>query len=184
MKRILVAALLLAGCGSGSFKYPSMTTPSPSPLVLTTSTPVHPGIAPLRRVAPGFVLPNRALTPGAVQSTKLSDICPHTNPAFEAARPGTAVKEQVYREYDILTHVSGAYEIDHLVPLELGGANDIKNLWPEPNDHPRPGALNSKDLLENKLHAMVCAGQLSMTEAQKAIAANWVAVYRKYYAGG
>jgi hypothetical protein len=38
------------------------------------------------------------------------------------------VKAQVHREYGIASHQSGEYEIDHLISLELGGSNDIKNL--------------------------------------------------------
>jgi hypothetical protein len=34
----------------------------------------------------------------------------------------------------------GDYELDHLVPLEVGGApSTATNLWPEPNSHPAPG---------------------------------------------
>jgi hypothetical protein len=48
-------------------------------------------------------------------------------------------------------------EVDHLISLELGGSNDIKNLWPEPY-LPRPGA-RQKDVLENWLHKQVCSGK-------------------------
>ncbi len=68
------------------------------------------------------------------------------------------------------------YEYDHLVPLELGGArNDARNLWPEPGASP-----NAKDALEDRLNTMVCAGQLGLTAAQRAIATDWVAAYRQY----
>jgi hypothetical protein len=59
-------------------------------------------------------------------------------------------------------------ELDHLVPLELGGANDITNLWPEAGKVP-----NSKDPVENALHTAVCAGKVTLAAAQAAIAANW-----------
>jgi hypothetical protein len=49
-------------------------------------------------------------------------------------------KRQVYREYVITSHVTGDYEIDHLISLELGGSNSIRNLWPESYRPSRPGA--------------------------------------------
>jgi hypothetical protein len=68
------------------------------------------------------------------------------------------------------------YEYDHLVPLELGGArNDARNLWPEPGATP-----NRKDTLENALRRLVCARELSLASAQRQIARDWVAAYRRY----
>jgi hypothetical protein len=64
-----------------------------------------------------------------------------------------------------------AYEYDHLVALELGGAlNDARNLWPEPGGSPNP-----KDSVENALHRMVCSGQMQLAQAQHIIATDWVA---------
>src|SRR4051812_32445592 len=55
------------------------------------------------------------------------------------------------------------YELDHIVPLELGGApRDRRNLqlqlWPE---------AHAKDLDENRLHREVCRGQTSLADAQR-----------------
>jgi hypothetical protein len=58
--------------------------------------------------------------------------------------------------------------VDHLVSLELGGANDAANLWPE-----YPPTPNPKDKVENALHAAVCDGRVKLTAAQNAIAWNW-----------
>jgi hypothetical protein len=67
----------------------------------------------------------------------------------------------------------GAYEVDHLVSLELGGSNGIANLWPEAAE-PRPG-FHEKDRYENYLHAEVCAGRMPLQEAQRRIADNCLA---------
>ena len=59
-------------------------------------------------------------------------------------------------------------EIDHIVSLELGGSNDIANLYPE-RASPAPG-YKVKDKLENKLHGLVCSGAMSLRSARVGIA--------------
>jgi hypothetical protein len=114
--------------------------------------------------AAAAVLPDPGCTPGVVHGSDLGDICPHVDPALEANRPGTGIKNQIYAEYGIGSRVSGQHEVDHLIPLELDGENDPRNLWPQPNDHPTGHndhgytVLNSKDLLEDHLHTLICAG--------------------------
>jgi hypothetical protein len=55
------------------------------------------------------------------------------------------------------------YQEDHLISLELGGdAVDPRNLWPQP----RPWA-DHVDTTENDLNDLVCAGRLSLAEAQR-----------------
>jgi hypothetical protein len=66
--------------------------------------------------------------------------------------------------------------VDHLISLELGGSNDIKNLWPQPY-YPRPGA-HEKDVLENWLHRQVCVGNITIERAQQAIAQDWYTAYQ------
>ena len=68
-------------------------------------------------------------------------------------------------------------EIDHIVSLELGGSNNIANLFPE-GANADPG-YHVKDRLENKLHELVCAGSISLRAAQEGIAANWQRLYRQ-----
>jgi hypothetical protein len=69
------------------------------------------------------------------------------------------------------------YEYDHLISLELGGSpNSAENLWPEPGASP-----NHKDKLENRLHREVCAGQTTLASAQRQIATDWVAAYRRRF---
>jgi hypothetical protein len=61
-------------------------------------------------------------------------------------------------------------ELDHLVPLELGGSNDASNLWPEIG---KPSG-NPKDKVESALNAAVCDGRVSLVAAQDAIARDWM----------
>jgi hypothetical protein len=92
-----------------------------------------------------------------------------------------ALKRRVYAAYGIFHHSRGAYEVDHLVPLELGGGNAVSNLWPEAA-HPRPG-FHEKDVLENRLHELVCRGGIALASAQRLIAGDWLSAWRRY-AGG
>ncbi len=70
-------------------------------------------------------------------------------------------------------------EIDHIISLELGGSNDIANLFPE-RASPAPG-YKIKDKLENKLHDLVCSGQMTLSSARVGIATDWQRLYRKVY---
>ena len=68
------------------------------------------------------------------------------------------------------------YEEDHLISLEIGGSpTDPKNLWPQPY-MPLPGA-HQKDDVENFLHRQVCAGKITLAEAQKEIVSDLYKVY-------
>lgn len=78
------------------------------------------------------------------------------------------IKRKVYTMYGI-THRTrygnpGSYEMDHLIPLELGGNNEISNLWPEKY----PGYM-AKDDVEDLLHRQVCNGETTLTKAQTLI---------------
>jgi hypothetical protein len=120
-------------------------------------------------------LPDSACTPGAIFSTATrAQIC-ESGYAKNVRDVPESEKTQVYDEYEIRSHPPGAYEVDHLVSLELGGSNDIANLWPEAAN-PRPG-FHEKDQVENYLHDQVCSGALSLGKAQEQIATNWLAAY-------
>jgi hypothetical protein len=70
------------------------------------------------------------------------------------------------------------YELDHLIPLELGGASTATNLWPEPLAGSRDA--HRKDDLENAMRRQVCSGAVSLAVAQLAIAANWEDAYQTF----
>ena len=108
--------------------------------------------------------PSPSCTPGSINPTIFyGDLCPHLARTVIRNVPN-AVKQQVRNRYS--DHNYG--EIDHLVSLELGGSNSISNLWPQ--DGPIP---NPKDAVENRLHAAVCAGRMTLSEAQHKIATDW-----------
>jgi hypothetical protein len=123
--------------------------------------------------------PDPQLTPGATLEVATSDICVpgYTKKVRDVP---DAVKRQVYAAYGIQTHAPREYEIDHLIPLELGGSNAVANLWPQ-SYRTQPWNAHVKDRLENELHRLVCAGQLPLDMAQRDIATDWIAAYQAYF---
>jgi hypothetical protein len=128
-------------------------------------------------IAADLILPNQKLTPGAVLMTDTARIC-QSGYSRSVRHTSGQLKHQVYVEYGIGVK-AGRYEIDHLIPLGIGGADTRENLWPESHDT-RPWNADVKDRLENYVHVEVCAGRIAIADAQKAIAADWIAAYRKY----
>src|SRR3954452_8187416 len=124
-------------------------------------------VAPLFAQQPQPILPDPKLTPGDVFDVTATDIC---TPGYSKKVRNVPQweKQKVYQEYGIAAPPRGSYEVDHLISLELGGSNSIKNLWPE--SYHTVWNARVKDRLENKLHQLVCAGQLDLKTAQQAIA--------------
>ena len=120
-------------------------------------------------------LQDKDCTPGAIfpDATKEKICVPGY--AKSVRDVSTSLKKRVYTAYGIKSHLPGQYEVDHLVSLQLGGSNDIANLWPEPAA-PKPG-FHEKDAVENYLHAQICSGAMTVKQAQIAIATNWIDVY-------
>ena len=208
---LVLAAGLLAGCGSVSSSAPVIIPPAspatlaPAPAVTheavapssppVTRTPApavthrRPGVliaiadegrvtysVTLRpgqcRARDGGRLPDPACTPGSVdpavtQATIRRTIC--VSGWTATVRPPSG--ETTRAKYDVARPAYGSTapgELDHLVPLELGGSNDITNLWPEAGAIP-----NAKDPVENELKAAVCAGTITLYRARLAIARDW-----------
>lgn len=144
-----------------------------SPGVVTDDEHLTAGQCHVRAAADGQPLPDPACTPGAIdpavtQATIASTICRsgYTSTIRPPASDTGRWKVRTYVFYALSTATSGEY--DHLVPLELGGANATSNLWVEPG-----GIPNAKDKVENRLREEVCAGQLTLATAQQEIAADW-----------
>lgn len=121
-------------------------------------------------------LPDPACTPGAVfENITLEQIC---MPGYtKTARNVSAkLRKIIYAEYGIsYPEPHGSYEVDHLIPLTIGGSNDEANLWPEAAD-PVPG-FKEKDVVEIYLHDEVCAGRVALGVAQVRIASDWLSLY-------
>lgn len=145
------------------------TTITPSPAVLGQQTKT-------KDCQAENGMPDPSCTPGAIFSTAtVAQICTKGYSA-SVRNVSTTTKKDVYAEYGIYSHTTGEYEVDHLISLELGGSNDVANLWPEAAS-PTPG-FHEKDMVENYLHDMVCEGKISLATAQDEIAHNWLKVYQ------
>ena len=128
-----------------------------------------------------FTMPDLHGTPGALnpavtQATIRTTIC--RTGYSSSIRPSTSVTEPEklasIRAYGF-HQAAWSYEYDHLISLELGGAaNDRRNLWPENGASP-----NLKDKVENYLHARVCDGSMSLANAQRIVALDWVSFYNQ-----
>jgi len=136
-------------------------------------------LAPAAAQSPSPLVPDRHLTPGATLPVTVADISQDGYTKTVRDVPART-KLRVFAEYGIVHPSRGQFEVDHLIPLELGGSNSIKNLWPE-SYRTRPWNAHIKDELENKLHEMVVSGRLDLRTAQQAIAQNWIAAYKKYF---
>jgi hypothetical protein len=131
----------------------------------TRSAGCRPGLLPDRRCSPGAfysrltraVLCGRGFHTSAIRNVPQSE------------------KFSVEREYGLTPAYYGrSLEIDHIVPLELGGSNAIANLFPE-------RSYAAKDRLENRLHQLVCAGRMTLAAARAGIARNWPLLYRQVF---
>ncbi|MBX4192566.1 HNH endonuclease [Candidatus Parcubacteria bacterium] len=123
-------------------------------------------------------LPDPNCTPGSVfTDLTLERMC---TPGYtkEVRNVSTKLKAQIYAAYNIeYPQPTGSYELDHLIPLALGGSNDASNLFPE-SEEPNPG-FKEKDVVEVYLQEEVCAGHVALALAQVQIAKDWLAVYNE-----
>ena len=128
--------------------------------------------------------PDRSCSPGAYYAHLTRGvICGASFRTGSIRNVPQAEKFQVEHEYGMAESYYGyAIEIDHIVPLELGGSNAIANLFPEPGSG--AASYHAKDALENRAKAAVCEGRLSLRAARRGFATNWEALYRRLYGHG
>jgi hypothetical protein len=94
-------------------------------------------------------------------------------------RPPLAYTESLKRKQLPKSIAPTCCELDHYIPLEIGGhPSDPHNLWPQPWNG--VCGAHTKDKLENRLNSLVCHGRLSLVAAQTAIRTDWIAAYNKY----
>jgi hypothetical protein len=148
----------------------------------TVTLPPQQGCTP--RMSNGFPLPDPDCTPGAINPTLTAEVLRDTDFRTCCVRDNATTAQQkatTYGWYSI-KHPQGnvgqgqTCELDHLVSLELGGADTLENIWPQCG--PSGVALaerffKQKDMVENYLAKQVKEGKMDLGEAQKGIAADW-----------
>lgn len=138
-------------------------------------------------VSGGMAIPDREVTPGKVDPDVEADpsgkswvvdgveknICaPHFSATAIRKRIADfpRLKREACAEYGVKKcdkHVEG----DHLISIELGGCPDcIQNIWPQP----MADARIKDHQVEDALPKLICAGRISLEDAQKCIATDWV----------
>jgi hypothetical protein len=120
-------------------------------------------------------LPDLACSPGAVLTTDTKVICVSGYTAT-VRNVSEATKKKVFKEYGIPYTEHSNYEVDHIISLELGGSNDISNLYPE--SYTIKNNARVKDKFENYLHAQACNGKMDIKEAQRQISSDWFYYYQ------
>lgn len=136
------------------------------------------------RESHGMPLPDPSCTPGAINPTITLDVLQggkFKTPCERDRASSRPEKTTTYQAYGIEkpNHNSGrsqVCELDHLISLELGGADTLDNIWPQCG--PDGVALAQryfkiKDGVENYLAARVRAGDMDLQQAQRGIATDW-----------
>jgi hypothetical protein len=113
-------------------------------------------------------LPDSACTPGDILSTSTAVICKFKY-ATSVRNVSSELKREVLAEYGIPSNKRYLYQIDHLISLNLGGSNNISNLFPE-----TLAMEKIKSEFEESLYIEVCSGKMNVEVAQKQISTNWV----------
>ncbi len=95
-------------------------------VAMPASSPPSPVVS--EKAGDASLYPNPVLTPGDVFDVDAATICVSGYSSSVRDVP-LLEKKQVYVEYGVsYPQPTGAYEVDHFIPLEIGGSNDIKNL--------------------------------------------------------
>lgn len=125
------------------------------------------------------IVPDDRLTPGAILTLDTAKVC---RPGYsDTVRKTTeAMKAKVYQMYGLHNAPGPDYAVDHRIPLALGGADVLRNLWPE-SYQTEPWNAHVKDRLERYVHTRVCVMHtMTLLEGQRLFQGDWTQAYREY----
>jgi hypothetical protein len=121
-------------------------------------------------------MPDPSLTPGAVTSSTAAALC--TQPHQPKPPVSDAVQEVVFAEYHLPWSLDkGKYELDYLVPVDLGGAEVTANLWPI---ELRGLTVHDKAQLDVLLKDAVCQGEITLASAQAGLESDWYTLWLRF----
>ncbi|QEE28652.1 hypothetical protein FTW19_11960 [Terriglobus albidus] len=124
-------------------------------------------------------VPNPQLTPGAVRVMALGEVCGEKDDDLDPAVPA-ATEQVVFAEYHVPQQQRGKeFQVDYLISPQLGGTAEIRNLWPQP--YSTMWNAQAKDMLERRLHGMVCSGTMTLEQAQQELAGDWIESYKREF---
>lgn len=150
-------------------------------LFLASCASHPPGQPPENAVASTNRTPPGAINEDVTQANIGQTVCV---PGWTATvRPSTTytngVKAKLLREHGLPVADAAKYELDHFIPLALGGhPRKLENLWLQRWDS--EWGAKKKDHLEVKLKVLVCSGRLSLNAARDAVRSDWKAAFIRY----
>jgi hypothetical protein len=133
-------------------------------------------------------IPDLSITPGAVRAGLTKEKICSIKWGQDERHVTEQMKEEAFRLYgytgndDPKCIPAGKRhcEIDHLISRELGGADEVRNLWPQSYGSSPWNAVR-KDQLENRLHKELCAERLTLDAARSMLVSDWREAYKKYF---
>jgi hypothetical protein len=127
--------------------------------------------------------PDPRWTPGLVGETSLAKVCAqpkHIHGLFNPRNPLIPLDQQnmVFSAYKIPPQRQNLYGLDMLIPMQLGGAIHPGNVWPMPPTH--GVSFHQKEVLNQRMHTLVCHGEMPLAQAQHEMVSDWVGLWAKY----
>ena len=188
---VSAVAVLVTACSGGSSPdhgastapaSSSVTSSTPAPRTSTAPSTSAPATSPPAALVykSGTALPDPKATPGAsLSGVTTAQVCERTWNA-DHKTIGYRVQNEVSARYGVIAGQGTSIHLDQLVPASLGGAATAANVWPQPEGTDSKPGYKQKNILETHMHMLVCRGQVSLSTAQQAIAADWLSAMHTY----
>lgn len=160
MKKLYLSIITLLGIGA---------------LAVGTISPQH--------VAPAYLYPNVQYTWGIIETSSLIELTKfYGDQTYSQSHRNVPDSEKKAVCNNYAKNCTTKVEIDHFIPVALGGSNSVGNLWAQPEVNlwnNEDWGFHKKDRLETYLVAQMKHQAITPAEAQKCIKDDWVACYKK-----